>query len=140
MYKNGRKKTVFNEFLHAFADGFAPKLVQQSEISGQRSEIRDQRSVVSGQRSEIRDQWSVVSFQLPALSAPVSGGLLPIPGERILACFARVDGLPWTETSFFSWRFAICGANYPEPANPARGLFMFQPHPFLHSIHIHLSV
>jgi hypothetical protein len=49
MYKNGRKKTVFNEFLHAFADGFAPKLVQQSEISGQRSEIRDQRSVVSGQ-------------------------------------------------------------------------------------------
>jgi hypothetical protein len=126
MYKNGRKKTVFNEFLHAFADGFAPKLVQQSEISGQ--------------RSEIRDQWSVVSFQLPALSAPVSGGLLPIPGERILACFARVDGLPWTETSFFSWRFAICGANYPEPANPARGLFMFQPHPFLHSIHIHLSV
>ena len=126
MYKNGRKKTVFNEFLHAFADGFAPKLVQQSEISGQ--------------RSEIRDQWSVVSFQLPGLSAPVSGGLLPIPGERILACFARVDGLPWTETSFFSWRFAICGANYPEPANPARGLFMFQPHPFLHSIHIHLSV
>jgi hypothetical protein len=67
MYKNGRKKTVFNEFLHAFADGFAPKLVQQSEISGQRSEIRDQWSVVSGQRSEISGQWSASSFRLSAL-------------------------------------------------------------------------
>jgi hypothetical protein len=73
MYKNGRKKTVFNEFLHAFADGFAPKLVQQSEISGQRSEIRDQRSEISGQWSVVRDQRSVVSGQLPASGSQRSG-------------------------------------------------------------------
>jgi hypothetical protein len=76
MYKNGRKKTVFNEFSHAFADGFAPKLVQ-------RSEIRDQ-------RSGVRDQWSVNREQLSGFGRVASNprrensGLLCSGGQPAL--------------------------------------------------------
>jgi len=53
MYKNGRKKTVFNEFSHAL----------RTVLHEVGAEIRDQRSEIRGQGSVVSEQGTAFRFR-----------------------------------------------------------------------------